>query len=84
MLRGDPFVRGGRPGLVSGLSYLELDNPAGNKWRYSRWAGSVTELPQVIKQKVRDTLLKAPESSHVYLHCENEIKLRWLNREGCN
>ncbi|XP_029072270.1 complement component C7 isoform X1 [Monodon monoceros] len=52
VLRGVPFVRGGRPGLVSGLSYLELDNPAGNKWRYSRWAGSVTELPQIIKQKL--------------------------------
>ena len=73
MLRGVPFVRGGRPGFVSGLSYLELDNPDGNKQRYSSWAGSVTDLPQVIKQKVCDALLKAPESSHVYGHWE--IKL---------
>ncbi|EQB79060.1 complement component C7 [Camelus ferus] len=52
VLRGNPFVLGGRSGLVSGLSYLELDNPAGNKQRYSSWAGSVTDLPQVIKQKL--------------------------------
>ena len=54
MLRGVPFVRGGRSGLIAGLSYLDLDNPAGNKQRYSRWAGSVPDLPEVIKQKVCD------------------------------
>ncbi|ELK06090.1 Complement component C7, partial [Pteropus alecto] len=52
VLRGDPFVRGGRPGFTSSLSFLELDNPAGNQKRYSSWAGSVTDLPQVIKQKL--------------------------------
>ncbi|XP_066234550.1 complement component C7 [Saccopteryx leptura] len=52
VLRGNPFVRGGGPGFVSGLSYLELNNPAGNQQRYSSWAGSVTALPQVIKQKL--------------------------------
>uniref|UniRef100_A0A452RVY2 Complement component C7 n=1 Tax=Ursus americanus TaxID=9643 RepID=A0A452RVY2_URSAM len=52
VLRGDPFVRGGGSGFVSGLSFLELDNPAGNKQRYSSWAESVTGLPQVIKQKL--------------------------------
>ncbi|KAM9693909.1 complement component C7 isoform 1-T1 [Trichechus inunguis] len=52
VLRGDPFVRGGSSGFIAGLSFLELDNPAGNKRRYSEWAGSVTNLPQVIKQKL--------------------------------
>ncbi|XP_007948726.1 complement component C7 [Orycteropus afer afer] len=52
VLRGNPLVRGGKPGLVASLSYLELDNPAGNKRRYSSWAESVTDLPQVIKQKL--------------------------------
>nr|XP_044988574.1 complement component C7 isoform X1 [Jaculus jaculus] len=52
VLRGDPFVRGGSPGFAAGLSFLELDNPAGNKERYSAWAESVTNLPQVIKQKL--------------------------------
>ncbi|XP_040613500.1 complement component C7 isoform X2 [Mesocricetus auratus] len=51
-LQGEPFVRGGGPGFVSDLSFLELDNPAGNKQRYSSWAESVTHLPQVIKQKL--------------------------------
>lgn len=46
--------RRGRPGFSAGLSYLELNNPAGNKRRYSQWAGSVTDLPEVIKQKVCD------------------------------
>lgn len=52
VLRGSPFVRGGHLKFVSGLSFLELDNPAGNKQRYSSWARSVTDLPQVIKQKL--------------------------------
>ncbi|XP_024434262.2 complement component C7 [Desmodus rotundus] len=51
-LQGTPFVRGGSPGLVSGLSYLELNNPAGNQERYASWAASVTGLPQVINQKL--------------------------------
>lgn len=51
-VQGTPFVRGGGSGFVSGLSYLELDNPAGNQERYSSWAASVTGLPQVIKQKL--------------------------------
>lgn len=58
-LKGKPFVRGGGLGFVSDLSFLELDNPAGNKERYSSWAESVTSLPQVIKQKVCDALLEA-------------------------
>lgn len=52
VLRGSPIVRGGESKFVSGLSFLELDNPAGNKQRYSSWARSVTDLPQVIKQKL--------------------------------
>lgn len=58
-LKGKPFVRGGGLGFVSDLSFLELDNPAGNKERYSSWAESVTSLPQVIKQKVSVALLEA-------------------------
>uniref|UniRef100_A0A8C0X924 Complement component C7 n=1 Tax=Castor canadensis TaxID=51338 RepID=A0A8C0X924_CASCN len=52
VIRGDPWVRGGGSGFIAGLSFLELDNPAGNKRRYSAWADSVTNLPQVIKQKL--------------------------------
>ncbi|KAH0520565.1 Complement component C7 [Microtus ochrogaster] len=51
-LEGKPIVRGGSSGFVSDLSYLDLDNPAGNKERYSSWAKSVTSLPEVIKQKL--------------------------------
>lgn len=52
LLRGVPFVRGGHSGFLAGLSYLDLNNPAGNKRRYSQWAGSVPDLPEVIKQKL--------------------------------
>uniref|UniRef100_A0A8C6IMK2 Complement component C7 n=1 Tax=Mus spicilegus TaxID=10103 RepID=A0A8C6IMK2_MUSSI len=52
LLRGKSLVRGGDSGFVADLSFLDLDNPAGNKQRYSSWAGSVTRLPQVIKEKL--------------------------------
>lgn len=52
VLRGEPFVRGGGPGFVADLSFLDLDNPAGNRQRYSSWASSVTNFPQVIKQRL--------------------------------
>ncbi|PKU41863.1 complement component c7 [Limosa lapponica baueri] len=51
-IKGDPYVEGGSPRTVAGLSYLELNNPAGNSQRYSSWAGSVTDYPRVIKQKL--------------------------------
>ncbi|GAB0203132.1 complement component C7 [Grus japonensis] len=51
-IKGDPYIEGGSPGAVAGLSYLELNNPAGNSQRYSFWARSVTDYPRVIKQKL--------------------------------
>lgn len=59
VLRGEPFVRGGGPGFVADLSFLDLDNPAGNRQRYSSWASSVTNFPQVIKQRVCEALHEA-------------------------
>ncbi|XP_006889645.1 PREDICTED: complement component C7 [Elephantulus edwardii] len=52
ILRGKPFVKGGSIDFVAGLSSLDLNDPAGNRKRYSDWAGSVTGLPQVINQKL--------------------------------
>ncbi|KFW79057.1 Complement component C7 [Manacus vitellinus] len=51
-IKGDPYIEGGSPGAVAGLSYLELNNPAGNTRRYSLWAASVTDYPRVIKKKL--------------------------------
>ncbi|XP_014820625.1 PREDICTED: complement component C7 [Calidris pugnax] len=51
-IKGNPYVEGGNPRTVAGLSYLELNNPAGNSQRYSSWAGSVTDYPSIIKQKL--------------------------------
>lgn len=52
-IKGDPYIAGGSPGAAAGLHYLELNDPVGNSQRYSFWAGSVTDYPRVIKQKVR-------------------------------
>ncbi|XP_058536025.1 complement component C7 [Ochotona princeps] len=53
ILRGIPLVvRGGDTGLLAGLNWLDLNNPAGNRRRYSSWAESVTHVPSVIKQKL--------------------------------
>ncbi|KAM6188186.1 LOW QUALITY PROTEIN: complement component C7-like [Sarcoramphus papa] len=51
-IKGDSYIEGGSPGAVAGLSYLELNNPAGNSQRYSFWARSVTDYPRGIKQKL--------------------------------
>ncbi|KAJ7396302.1 Complement component C7 [Pitangus sulphuratus] len=51
-IKGDPYIEGGSPGAVAGLSYLELNNPAGNSRSYTLWAASVTDYPRVIKKKL--------------------------------
>ncbi|NXQ36912.1 CO7 protein, partial [Alaudala cheleensis] len=51
-IKGDPYIEGGSPGAVAGLSYLDLNNPAGNSQMYTLWAASVTDYPRVIKKKL--------------------------------
>ncbi|KAL1783022.1 complement component C7 [Sigmodon hispidus] len=51
-LQGELFVEGGHSNFATDLKFLELDNPAGNRQRYSSWAESVTSHPKVIKQKL--------------------------------
>uniref|UniRef100_A0A8D0H868 Complement component C7 n=1 Tax=Sphenodon punctatus TaxID=8508 RepID=A0A8D0H868_SPHPU len=51
-IKGDPYIEGGSPGTVAGLSYLDLNNTAGNSERYTSWALSVTDYPRVIKRKL--------------------------------
>ncbi|KAI4879684.1 hypothetical protein NFI96_032018, partial [Prochilodus magdalenae] len=46
-------IVGGHATYVAGLSFLDLDNPDRNQAMYSKWAGSVKEFPQVVKQKLR-------------------------------
>ncbi|XP_038600217.1 complement component C7 [Tachyglossus aculeatus] len=73
-IRGDPYIEGGNPAFVAGLSYLDLNNPAGNSARYASWAGSVRDFPYVIKQKL------APLSELVKeVPCE-EVKKLLLKR----
>ncbi|XP_063817474.1 complement component C7 [Pseudophryne corroboree] len=51
-VRGKATVTGGEPKFVTALSYFSMDNPVANDERYAAWAGSVTNLPSVIKQKL--------------------------------
>ncbi|XP_053556403.1 complement component C7 [Bombina bombina] len=51
-LRGSVAVIGGDPKFVAGLSFFNVDNPAGNEQRYASWAGSVTKLPSIIKRQL--------------------------------
>ncbi|XP_064165110.1 complement component 7b [Anguilla rostrata] len=46
-------VLGGDPAYVAGLGYVDLEDPGSNSAMYSKWAGSVKNFPQVIKQKLR-------------------------------
>ncbi|XP_053145733.1 complement component C7 [Hemicordylus capensis] len=51
-VKADPFVEGGSPAAVAGLSYLNVQDPVANTERYSFWARSVSSYPKVIKQKI--------------------------------
>ncbi|XP_075698490.1 complement component C7 [Rhinoderma darwinii] len=51
-IRGQAIVKGGEPKFISALSYFSLDNPVANDQRYASWAGSVTNLPSIIKFKL--------------------------------
>lgn len=45
-------IIGGHGAYVTGLGQLDLENPEQNHAMYAKWAGSVKDFPQVIKQKV--------------------------------
>ncbi|KAG9488452.1 hypothetical protein GDO78_007973 [Eleutherodactylus coqui] len=51
-VEGQAIVKGGEPKFTSALSYFSLDNPVANDQRYAAWAGSVTNLPSIIKFKL--------------------------------
>ncbi|KAM8960871.1 complement component C7 [Pelodytes ibericus] len=51
-VRGTVKITGGEPKFVGALNYINLDNPAANRDRYAAWAGSISNLPSVIKQKL--------------------------------
>ncbi|XP_061473153.1 complement component C7 [Rhineura floridana] len=51
-IKADPFVQGGSPAAVAGLSYFNIHNPVTNTQQYAFWARSVSHLPSVIKQKL--------------------------------
>ncbi|XP_066501730.1 complement component 7b [Hoplias malabaricus] len=46
-------IIGGHAAYVAGLGFADLEHPEKNQEMYSKWAGSVKDYPQVIKQKLR-------------------------------
>ncbi|XP_062867953.1 complement component 7b [Trichomycterus rosablanca] len=46
-------VIGGHAAYMAALGLLDLENPDHNQAAYSKWAGSVKDYPQIIKQKLR-------------------------------
>ncbi|CAH2296431.1 complement component C7 [Pelobates cultripes] len=51
-VRGTVKITGGEAKFASALNYINIDNPAANRDRYASWAGSVSNLPSVLKQTV--------------------------------
>ncbi|XP_069819657.1 complement component C7 [Dendropsophus ebraccatus] len=51
-VEGKAIVKGGEPKFISALNYISIDDPVANNQRYASWAGSVTNLPSIIKFKL--------------------------------
>uniref|UniRef100_A0A8C5LST0 Complement component C7 n=1 Tax=Leptobrachium leishanense TaxID=445787 RepID=A0A8C5LST0_9ANUR len=49
-VRGTVKIRGGEPKFIGALEYINIENPGANRDRYAAWAGSISNLPSVIKQ----------------------------------
>ncbi|NXY31797.1 CO7 protein, partial [Pomatorhinus ruficollis] len=85
-IKGDPYIEGGSPGAVAGLSYLDLDNPAGNSQMYTSWAASVTDYPRVIKKKLTplyDLVKEVPCSSVKKHYLKQAIEEYMAENDPC-
>ncbi|XP_044302545.1 complement component C7 [Varanus komodoensis] len=85
-IKADPFVEGGGPGEVSGLVYLDVQNPVANSERYSRWARSVTLFPKVIKRKLTplyELVKEVPCASVKRLHLKHAIEEYLSENDPC-
>ncbi|OCT98763.1 hypothetical protein XELAEV_18010997mg [Xenopus laevis] len=83
-VRGDVFVQGGEAKFVAGLSYFSLDNPLSNENRYAAWAGSVSNLPSVIKHKTTPLyeLVKEVPCASVKKHYLKIAIEQYINEES--
>lgn len=61
-------VIGGDPAFIAALSVLDLENPEANGEIYNNWASSVKDFPEIINQKVAQSLTYV-QYPVIYLDC---------------
>ncbi|KAL2099753.1 hypothetical protein ACEWY4_004147 [Coilia grayii] len=78
---------GGNLGYAEGLKHLNLQNPEGNHAMYTKWAGSVKDLPVVIKQKLRplyELVKEVPCAGMKKLHLKRAIEEYLNEKHACH
>ncbi|XP_068952319.1 complement component C7 [Petaurus breviceps papuanus] len=86
-LHGNAIVKGGNPALVDGLSYINVDDPAGNRARYASWAATVGQYPQIIKQKLTplyELVKEVPCASVKRLYLKRAIEEYLAESDPCH
>ncbi|XP_036591910.1 complement component C7 [Trichosurus vulpecula] len=87
LLRGKAIVEGGNPALVTGLSYINVDDPAGNRARYASWAATVGQYPHIIKQKLTplyELVKEVPCASVKRLYLKRAIEEYLAESDPCH
>ncbi|KAJ8347017.1 hypothetical protein SKAU_G00284180 [Synaphobranchus kaupii] len=70
-------ILGGDPAYIAGLGFIDLEDPSANSDMYSKWAGSVKDFPQVIKQKLRplyELVKEVPCAAMKRLHLKRAVQ----------
>ncbi|ETE64494.1 Complement component C7 [Ophiophagus hannah] len=85
-IKADPYVEGGDAGTVAGLAFIDVNNPAANTERYSRWAHTVSLHPTVIKKKLAplyELVKEVPCASVKKLHLKKAIEEYLTENDPC-
>ncbi|KAJ8260744.1 hypothetical protein COCON_G00164670 [Conger conger] len=80
-------IVGGDPAYIAGLGYINLENPAANSDMYTKWAGSVKDFPQVIKQKLRplyELVKEVPCAGVKRLHLKRAVEAYLEQAHPCH
>ncbi|XP_060790846.1 complement component 7b [Neoarius graeffei] len=80
-------IIGGHGAYVTGLGQLDLENPEQNHAMYAKWAGSVKDFPQVIKQKLRpiyELVKEVPCAQLKKLHLKRALEAYLEEQSPCH
>ncbi|KAA0720003.1 Complement component C7 [Triplophysa tibetana] len=80
-------IIGGHTAYIAGLSLIDLENPEKNQQMYSNWAGSVKDLPKVIKQKLRplyELVKEVPCAGLKKLHLKRGLEAYLEEQSPCH